>query len=330
MDDKIKKQFEEIDALIKLRAGFGVLSWPQEGRYADDVKYRQEIERKISAPFVADYAPVDGPNPRLCPKNAAERLDKITDFENEALNWRTGGDHGYPNWPKWYGNMHMNRHDIESEIGKAVADITLRNEREAKHKLVTQWRESGSKLDFDEWEKVWENVPPIDQPEPPQSPKWILANLRSKLSRELWEEAGRPNSIQIESMVPTAWQYPEGATDDEKWDFYRTKYIYLWSCHRGKDWNTSEGRKLGHAHGDVRKRIEKRVKKAKLEARLGQEMPSREELIMLACRTLMAKPGLRNFTLTGKPRVFRIEQEIGMDITWRERNAAWKRIKETS
>lgn len=75
-------------------------------------------------------------------------------------------------------------------------------------------------------------------------------------SRAEWDEMGQPTTMPVRDSIPVKFAYPDGAKEDEKWDFYRTKLEFLSS---GSGWNDPEGRRLGLAHLAVIKRIERRI-----------------------------------------------------------------------
>ena len=79
---------------------------------------------------------------------------------------------------------------------------------------------------------------------------------KAAMTREEWESMGQPDTTPHKGSIPSRFKYPYGATDDEKWEFYRTRRDFLGSGYR---WNTPEGRELGMAHNAVKDRIEKRV-----------------------------------------------------------------------
>ena len=73
---------------------------------------------------------------------------------------------------------------------------------------------------------------------------------------EDWLRLGRPNVLAAPGRLPTRFAYPDGATDEEAWDFYWTKRDFLQS---GLSWNSEMGRRLGNEHLAVEQRIKAAV-----------------------------------------------------------------------
>ena len=74
---------------------------------------------------------------------------------------------------------------------------------------------------------------------------------------EHWLSLGKPNVIAVPGRVPNRFKYPEGATDEECWDFYWTKRDFLQS---GLSWNSEMGRRLGNEFLNVERRIQQAVR----------------------------------------------------------------------
>ncbi len=73
---------------------------------------------------------------------------------------------------------------------------------------------------------------------------------------EDWLRLGRPDVLAAPGRLPTRFAYPDGATDEEAWDFYWTKRDFLQS---GLSWNSEMGRRLGNEHLAVERRIKAAV-----------------------------------------------------------------------
>ena len=139
------------------------------------------------------------------------------------------------------------------EERRAEADAARERRRQAEAAREAQEREESLLLaeqDAARVKREFAEEHGLPAPEPYREPE-------TALTFEHWLSLGRPNVLSVPGRLPNKFRYPEGATDEEMWDFYFTKSNFLQSGH---SWNSPEGRRLGEEHNAVARRIEQAVR----------------------------------------------------------------------
>ena len=160
----------------------------------------------------------------------------------------------------------LSRDELDREDRLRAAEVAREERRLAEAAREEQERSERRRLAEEDAARVKREFAErhgLPAPEPYREPE-------TALTFEHWLALGRPNVLSVPGRLPNKFRYPEGATDEEMWDFYSTKADFVQS---GYSWNSPEGRQLGEQHNAVAQRIAQSVRDRAEAEEFADELP---------------------------------------------------------